>query len=698
MKTVGYQPASHQRGIVSVLLVIIMVTVVAFVLVQTLVISGSTSSDDSRQLGRVGSLTLAESGLQGAAATLIASVNGTGNGTDGFDSSTNCCIAGSSCSGGLPSGSLVLGGSDKFEYVSVTTLPDGCISGCYGCKVTARGKSGETTRTVQSIFKMSSMSFCKAGTDKDCSNQKAPPPVWWLTLPGLTTPPAGIGVFNLAAAGNVGCWSGGCLAAGDLRWQLSDGSRIFGLGNTVPQTTAETSVYQRLSANTDVAQTGALFQGVNGKAPTVVGAYSDINTTKGNGTTGSTTDGASPGSAASWCYRDGSTPAGDTLVLGYSAHASGTSATGQLKAGEVSFNTIPLDYIAKSPNPSNKAAANTVSSELWYKHNWPYSYGTRIRGAIRNGQPVEGTITVDFSNNAGFCVLNDPSGIVASLQVGDKISTASDQDWFANKSATAIITQIIKSYADCSGKTYVLTYPVAKSSANNVAITASLITYIDRELVVEQFIGGAPIAYNGSDPVLVGVAGITNTPKIISYKEKLPDQAVPTPGDKGVYLLDSSPRFLINGTLSAKDVASGTPMLIGGAFASAGNTVVSVPKITKAAELPTVGTIVAVRLGNALGMGAFQAGTKVTAVDPWNKTFTVDKPIPTALVGAEICGGTCALFDHSTTTTGFRLASSALPSGTDSWVAGFTCLDSAGTPTSLNAAISMGRTWSEVAQ
>ena len=178
----------------------------------------------------------------------------------------------------------------------------------------------------------------------------------------------------------------------------------------------------------------------------------------------------------------------------------------------------------------------------------------------------------------------------------------------------------------------------------------------------------------------------------------MPDQAVPTPGHEGIYLLDSSPKFLINGILSAKDVASGTPMLIGGAFASAGNTVVSVPKITKAAELPTVGTIVAVRLGNALSMGAFQAGTKVITVDPLNKTFTVDKPIPTALVGAEICGGTCALFDHSTTTTGFRLASSALPSGTDSWVAGFTCLDSAGTPTSLNAAISMGRTWSEVAQ
>ena len=712
MKTVNCKPGARQRGIASVIVILVLVTAVVFVLVQTFVISGSSSSDQSRQSDRVGSLTLAESGLELATVKLEQRIADIGS----FNSSTNCCIesVGSSCSSGMRSGALTLGGDSQFEFVSVVTDPVGCRSGCPACVVTVRGESGETTRTLRSVFRMSSMAFCKHDNDKDCSNQNAPSktlPIWWLPLPGREAAPFGIGVFNLAAAGSVGCWSGGCLAAGDLGWQLS-GTNIFGLGNTVPQTTAETSVYQRLSASTDVALTGALFPGVRGKTPTVVGSYAGI-TTKGSGTTGSTTDGADPQNAASWCYRDGSTPAGDTLVFGFSAH------TNDAKKNElqtVLFDTrgditgtkgIPLERAVKgsiktkSPASTETAGPDTVYSELWYKQNAAYSYGTRIRGSIRNGQPVAGTITVDFSNNAGFCVLKDPSEIVAGLQVGDRIRTASGQDWFANKSASAIVTQITKSYADCKGNTYVLTDPVAKSSANNVEISASLITYIDRELVVEEFIGGAPIAYDGSDPLLVGVAGITNIPKIISYKEKLATQPTETPGYEGVYLLNSSPTFIVDGVPTATDVASGTPMVIGGASANKDGTVVSVPKVTTADQLPKVDTLLAVRLGSALGKGTFQAGTKVTAVDPVNKTFTVDKPIPVALAGAEICGGTCALFDHSSATTGFRLATSALPAGTDSWVAGFTCLDSvdgAARPTPLNSAPSVLQTWSEVAQ
>lgn len=689
MKTVGCQPASRQRGIVSVLLVIIMITVVAFVLVQTFVISGTSSSDDSRQQARVGALTLAESGLQVATTKIMTGVDG----SDSFDSSTNCCIGTTgSC---LPPGQRVLVGNDTFEYVSVATEPAGCTSGCYACAVTIRGESGESTRTVKSIYKMSSMAFCKAASNKDCSNQKAPPPVWWLTLPGLTTPPVGIGVFNLAAAGNVGCWSGGCLAAGDLRWQLSDGSRIFGLGNTVPQTTAETSVYQRLSANTDVAQTGALFPGANGKTPTVVGAYADINTTKGNGTTGSTTDGASPGSAASWCYRDGSTPAGDTLVLGYSAHASGTSATGQLKAGEVSFNTIPLDYIAKSPHPTNKAAANTVSSELWYKHNPAYSYGTRILGTITGGTSFEGSFDVTFVQNKGVCVktYND---FAASVKAGDVLNANDNDTKSAFGSSTITVNAVYNpgvSGNECANQYYFATTPQPKSAAQGSGKTfKGTITYKPRVLTVTEFVGGSNISLGDK------VVGNAVSTSILADSTSTVIQLTGT-GREGTYLLNDA----------SAEITTPVAIVIGGATSTTvdGVTTVSVPKTPVPTTVTDGSTLVAVRLGNSVrapdgsttSKGRFAANTVIQKISPDRKSFTISPAAEVDLVGAEICGGTCALFDHSTTTTGFRLASSALPSGTDSWVAGFTCLDSAGEkPTSLNAAISIGRTWSEVAQ
>lgn len=547
------------------------------------------------------------------------------------------------------------------------------------------------------------MAFCKHDNDKDCSNQNAPSktlPIWWLPLPGREAAPFGIGVFNLAAAGSVGCWSGGCLAAGDLGWQLS-GTNIFGLGNTVPQTTAETSVYQRLSASTDVALTGALFPGVSGKTPTVVGSYAGI-TTKGSGTTGSTTDGADPQNAASWCYRDGSTPAGDTLVFGFSAH------TNDAKKNElqtVLFDTrrttsgIPLTRISKAPKVENTPAADTVYSELWYKHNPPYSYGTRILGTITSGAPVVGSFYAYFRQGEGICVR--PENFIdlpATLKKGDTIYTSEKAyDTTANTKVTidGIFapgeTGNLCDKDKKTGNTYdtfFATSPAPKSQASEKLFTGE-VTYTERVLNVTKFIGGSDIAANDS---VVG-SGVTGGTYIVGFQTGT--------GQEGTYLLNAA----------SANVSGEIAMVVGGATSTTvdGVTTVSVPKAPVPQTVTDGSILVAVRLGNSVrapdgsttSKGRFAANTVIQKISPDRKSFTISPAAEVDLVGAELCGGTCALFDHSSATTGFRLATSALPAGTDSWVAGFTCLDSvdgAARPTPLNSAPSVLQSWSEVAQ
>jgi hypothetical protein len=116
------------------------------------------------------------------------------------------------------------------------------------------------------------------------------------------------------------------------------------------------------------------------------------------------------------------------------------------------------------------------------------------------------------------------------------------------------------------------------------------------------------------------------------------------------------------------------------------------------ATMPTV-TTPNMRIKVKSGTGVFAANTTVTAIQTITgysvQAFTVSTTPTTALSAATICGGTCAFFDHASSTTTYTVAKSG---GTDYWNSGFMCLS--GTSVSLIQAVTSvqatSSTWTEV--
>jgi hypothetical protein len=90
--------------------------------------------------------------------------------------------------------------------------------------------------------------------------------------------------------------------------------------------------------------------------------------------------------------------------------------------------------------------------------------------------------------------------------------------------------------------------------------------------------------------------------------------------------------------------------------------------------------------------------TVLATPTPTATNYKVSQLPTTTLSAAQVCGGICAFFDHTTATTSFSIATT----GTSQWSAGFMCLSGADitpnviTSTSLNAGGQ--RKWTEVVQ
>ncbi len=94
----------------------------------------------------------------------------------------------------------------------------------------------------------------------------------------------------------------------------------------------------------------------------------------------------------------------------------------------------------------------------------------------------------------------------------------------------------------------------------------------------------------------------------------------------------------------------------------------------------TLGTVGTVGSG-----GQFPAGTTIVALRP--SGFKVSQAPTTPLVGGTVCGGTCALFDHSSavSTTNFSVG----VTNTTHWAAGMTCLKGVD-PAAINGLVGLG--------
>jgi hypothetical protein len=112
--------------------------------------------------------------------------------------------------------------------------------------------------------------------------------------------------------------------------------------------------------------------------------------------------------------------------------------------------------------------------------------------------------------------------------------------------------------------------------------------------------------------------------------------------------------------------------------------------------IPAGGTLVSVRSV----AGTVAAGTRVLASPaPTATLFKISTATTSAtrLVGATICGGTCAFFQHgASATTSFNVTKSA---GTGYWGSGFLCLKGVDlTPQVVTSSSTAGSGWTEPVQ
>jgi hypothetical protein len=120
-----------QRGIVSILVILFLITVVVFVLSQPVILSGSRSADDLQQVASSDSMYLAESGIEEAAARLLFAAE------FGIPEFRQLC-------GELPAGGDIEVEGTKFRFVEA---PVHSTPNC--CNIRAQGEKDGLKRTIQ---------------------------------------------------------------------------------------------------------------------------------------------------------------------------------------------------------------------------------------------------------------------------------------------------------------------------------------------------------------------------------------------------------------------------------------------------------------------------------------------------------------------------------------------------------------------
>ncbi len=317
----------------------------------------------------------------------------------------------------------------------------------------------------------------------------------------------------------------------------------------------------------------------------------------------------------SWCY------GADTLVFGFSGRSSNNH-NGALTSFR--FGTSP----ESKPVPDGTVAYPVVRnfntqlySTLRTIYNPDYlSASNAISGAVVTGA-AGATFTATLTDN-------ETSMNVSSVVTGGKLSVG-DIISGSNRLGGPGKTSIIKFLPAGGGQTYILQH---QSSGNvTTALTAkSKLLYVSSTTIpaaVGDTILGAGVTANTIEVIVAGIGGAAT------------------------YTLSTSQTIPPNTSITSN-----------------GMTVTTSSSIPTAG--PTAGTRIAVRWTGS-GTGLLAAGTTVSTVTNAT-TFTLSTRPTTPLSGAQICGGICAFFNHSSAnaTTDFTIE---IP-GTQQWAAGMTCL------------------------
>lgn len=719
-----HAPLGYQRGIVAVAAVLFLIAVVAFVLMQTLNISGSATADNSKQLDSVAALFVAESGLESGTAALAGAYNPTDK---------SACVGAAMASTSVGRGNY-----------TVSALVEGCDSNdkyCETCTLTSTGTVGSppATRTVSMRYKLNAANgtFCNAATST-CTT----PSLKLKNIYGNTA----VAVFSLAAkrqgdGDSAACSTvtitGGSGTAGCyMAWNLnaSNGSKSVGsMGAVVTiDSGVSATIDQTLNSSRSYVEVGALFPGTT--APQVVGTYAPTGTppiyaygywnepSSGSGGTigksgdfsGVTNNGTATGGSCTsvpvtggvqtctnWCT------GGDTLVFGFAGNSGVASdaLTSVVFDSDVGGLAMPLSNIVKYPTGATAGAPNDVESEIWYARNRDYLSDALSASSGGTFTALAGLPSTAFraSLTTGATSM-EVTYLLGYVSVGDRIYCPSTGSGCTAGQLLATVTAVP---GGGTRSNLIGTYTVSASTAT-VNPPAPL-TVQSQYLRVSAFSKGY---LSVNDVLSNGASG-----KVLS----VPTASVPSTCDTsscngaGDYLTDTYQQFVSTSNLSANGytihVSGGTVPAGGIPFAGTivrvrdaspgqfdmGSAVVG--SFNGTTLTVTSGTV---NVGDAISGNGIAPGTQVisgsagvyqvnnahntasmtlkasTAIQsvptPTATKFLVSRIPSTRLDGATICGGTCALFNPVSSTTTFSLSKGT---GLDYWASGFTCLKGA---------------------
>ncbi len=457
-----------QQGLVSVIALLFLVSVVVFILMQSLSMSGSKSLETQQYFDSVAALALAEGGKEAALAGITQAVN-----TDETQFLSSC--------GSYASSSPIDLGRGTFQYTPSSTTPTSTL-----CPIRVTGTVGQAHRTLESRINLS-FQVGTGGYGTDIA----------MTLNNPYSVPAAA-VFNLAwrRQGSTGASPAGGQAVASacilpecgMQWNLESSSGLPSVGSLGTSLgvagSASVPVHQTLDTARNYAEVGLILGGFTTQ-PERVGSYSDnketANTQNQTTTSGTTTSGHAKG----WCTD------ADTLVFGVSGRGDDNPAAAFSK---VVFNTagnpaqpIELNWVSHYPNTDGTSPNmfGDVFSEIWYTHN--------PRASMNTASSSGTTITVNSTTGLAVGTILKVLSGTGALPAYTKVATVVDSTHFTVNQAP---TTALSNATLCGGICALFDNPAsAAAKTTTFSLTRA-------NAAAQQWAGGF-VCYRGVDPTKV---------------------------------------------------------------------------------------------------------------------------------------------------------------------------------------------------